>query len=138
MSLESAFVRSRAFEDEDGPARPRAAHRAPRHWLLALWLLFAADGAGIFFAILKLASRDVKARYRAPEPEPRRYASPETVIVSAEGEDVGEKAEDEASEPRTPLSDKMLYKPVLRDWAFYIGALVVTIITTVCTFAWGL
>ncbi len=103
-----------------------------------LWLLFAAAGAGMVFAILKLASRDVKARYRAPEPEPRRYASPETVIVSAEGEEVGEKAEDEASEPRTPLSDKMLYKPVLRDWAFYIGALVVTIITTVCTFAWGL
>ncbi|SFO79240.1 diguanylate cyclase (GGDEF) domain-containing protein [Variovorax sp. PDC80] len=42
MSLVSAFVRSRAFEDEDGPARPRAAHRRPcRHWLLALWLLLA-------------------------------------------------------------------------------------------------
>jgi hypothetical protein len=37
-----------------------------------------------------------------------------------------------------PLEDKVLYKPVASDWAFYIGALVVTCITTLCTFYWGI
>lgn len=100
-----------------------------------LWLLFVAAGIGILFAIITLAKRDVKERYRKPEQPVRRYA-PETVITAAEDETVntGEEGEDAV----VPLSDKTLYKPVLRDWAFYIGAVVVTAITTVCTFVWGL
>ena len=103
-----------------------------------LWFVFVAAGAGILVAILYLAKRDVTKRYRKPEPEVRRYApEPQTVITAVDGESV-EGGADEAEETLAPLSDKMLYKPITRDWAFYIGALVVTAITTVCTFVWGL
>lgn len=102
----------------------------------SLWLLFVAAGAGILIAILRIAKRDAAMRYRKPEPEVRRYApEPQTVITAVDGESVENENKDETL---APLSDKMLYKPVARDWAFYIGALVVTIITTVCTFVWGL
>lgn len=97
-----------------------------------LWFLFVAVGGGILFAIITLARRDVKKRYRKPEPPVRRYST-ETVITAADGETVNN---DE--DAVVPLSDKTLYKPVLRDWAFYIGAVAVTVITTVCTFVWGL
>ena len=102
----------------------------------SLWLLFVAAGAGILIAILRIAQRDAAMRSRMPTPEVRRYApQPQTVITAVDGESVGNENKDETL---APLSDKMLYKPVARDWAFYIGALAVTIITTVCTFVWGL
>ena len=41
-------------------------------------------------------------------------------------------------EEETPLAPTTLYKPSLGDWAFYIGALVMTALTTVATFVWGL
>ena len=37
-----------------------------------------------------------------------------------------------------PLEDKTLYKPTTLDSAFYIGAIVITVLTTVATFTWGL
>ncbi len=109
-----------------------------------LWFVFVVIGAGILIAILYLAKNDVKKRYRKAEPEEPRFirsASTETTITSVDGESVSDQcevAEDKVDENIVPLSDKTVYKPVVRDWAFYIGALVVTVITTVCTFAWGL
>lgn len=50
-------------------------------------------------------------------------------ILAVEGEEVdGEEKS---------LADKKLYKPVLRDWAFYIGALVITFLATIASFVWG-
>lgn len=36
------------------------------------------------------------------------------------------------------LAPTLLYKPTLADWTPYIGALVMTVLTTVATFIWGL
>jgi hypothetical protein len=93
------------------------------NFLLAafLWLLISGAGVLIFFVILKLAKKG-KGREDAYPSEIR--------ITEAEGESV--------SAEEAPLEDKMLYKPVFRDWAFYIGALVMTAVTTIFTFIWGL
>ena len=50
----------------------------------------------------------------------------------------GIRALDEGFDEGEPLAPTVLYKPSLGDWAFYIGALVMTVLTTVSTFIWGL
>ena len=86
-----------------------------------LWLAVIGIGVGIFILIVRLSSKNA-AKNRDKENGVK--------IVAAEGEQIAEET--------LPLEDTLLYKPVARDWAFYIGALVITIITTFCTFYWGL
>lgn len=86
---------------------------------LVLWLLFAAAGAGLVVAIVALSRRSRKKKSTPSEG---------IVITKVAGESV--------TEP--PLENRVLYRPVLADWAFYIGALVMTAICSVLTFVWGL
>ena len=88
-----------------------------------LWALVSGAGALIFFVILKLAKKGKSKGLDSAFSSGIR-------ITEAEGEPV--------TDDGTPLEDKMLYKPVLRDWAFYIGALAMTAVTTIFTFIWGL
>ena len=95
-----------------------------------LWLMVTAAGVGIVFAILCIARDDRRKKYGWGEKKPV------TDVFSEDEEDIA--VSDSGDEkPSEPLADKVLYKPVLRDWAFYIGALVMTALTTVLTFLWG-
>lgn len=87
-----------------------------------IWLAVLGIAVGIVYLILQIAKKERAKQLTDSEDG--------AVITAVDGE---------AIEPKKlPLEDKMLYKPVARDWAFYIGALVVTAITTFCTFYWGL
>ena len=79
----------------------------------AIYMVGVACGVFIFWLILSIAKKDNDKQRE--------------LLKSKEGEDAV-----------LPLEDKVLYKPVASDWAFYIGALVVTCITTLCTFYWGI
>lgn len=76
-----------------------------------LWLLATAVGIGIIYLIFRLTKK--------------KQSDGEARIVAVDGVET------------EPLAETMLYKPVLRDWAFYIGAVVVTFFTTCCTLWWG-
>lgn len=86
-----------------------------------LWMAVIGIGVGIFILIMRLSNKNAAKN---------RDNDNGVKIVEAEGESL----EGEA----LPLEDTLLYKPVARDWAFYIGARVITFITTFCTFFWGL
>lgn len=107
-----------------------------------LWALCVAAAAGLVFAIYRLTGGKWRSRAEknAAIYGTVGYNSTANQNQSGEGIVITE-AEDEKIQPEEnekPLEDKMLYKPVLRDWAFYIGALVMTAVTTVLTFVWGL
>lgn len=76
-----------------------------------LWLLVTAAGIGIIYLIFRLTKK--------------KQSDGEARITAVDGVET------------EPLAETMLYKPVLRDWAFYIGAVVVTFFTTCCTLWWG-
>lgn len=78
-----------------------------------LWLVTVGAGVGIVYLIFRLTSK-------------KKPADGEARITAVDGVEI------------EPLAETMLYKPVLRDWAFYIGALVVTAFTTCCTLWWGI
>lgn len=81
----------------------------------AIYMVVVACGVFIFWLILSIAKKDNDKKRELLQSE------------AGEGESAA-----------LPLEDKVLYKPVASDWAFYIGALVVTCITTLCTFYWGI
>ena len=56
----------------------------------------------------------------------------ERAKIKAEREKNGEMV----TEVSLPFEDKIVYRPVLRDWIFYIGGFVLMAITTFCTFLW--
>ncbi len=76
-----------------------------------LWLVATAAGVGIVYLIFRLTRK--------------KKTDGEAHITAVDGVEI------------EPLAETMLYKPVLRDWAFYIGAVVVTVFTTCCTLWWG-
>ncbi len=89
---------------------------------VGLWVLSVAAAVGVFYAILRICKKQ-NASAAAHDDG--------IVILSAEGEELDRPSE-------LPLENKMLYKPVLRDWAFYIGAAITMLLTTIFTFTWGL
>lgn len=91
--------------------------------VVVMWIVVVGVGVAIFMLILRLAKKN-KAQ--------------KTLVTSGNGITIIS-VDDEEIEPSEPvLADKKLYKPTLRDNAFYIGAIVVTAITTILTFWWGL
>lgn len=81
--------------------------------LFLVMILVVAAAVGIVFIARKIA-RGERAR---------RTSSDES--VGSSGAEV-------------PLADKILYRPVTADWTFYIGAIVITAMTTLATFLWGI
>ncbi len=92
--------------------------------VVVMWLVVVGIGLAIFLLILKLCKKE-----RAKK----------VTVLSKEGGITILAVDDEEIEESEPvLCDRQLYKPTLRDNAFYIGALVVTAITTLLTFWWGI
>ncbi len=92
-----------------------------------LWSL-ALNAFPLVFLLWVLAVAAVIAIvYRITTITKRENADDGAKIISVDGEPIEEQ-----------LEETILYKPTVRDWAFYIGALVVTALTTFCTFWWGL
>ncbi len=87
-----------------------------------IWLAALGLAVGIVYLIVHIAKKE-RAKLSAEHNDG-------IVITAVDGEAV--------EQPKLPLEDKMLYKPVARDWAFYIGAIVITVLTTFCTLYWGL
>lgn len=79
-----------------------------------LFVLTCAAGVFLYILIIKLSRRHAKGGVE------------------------GVRALDEEPEGGEYLAPTLLYKPSLGDWALYIGALVMTVLTTVATFIWGL
>lgn len=82
--------------------------------LFLVMILVAAAAVGIVFIARKIARGERNRRASASE----------------KADSLGDTAE--------PLADKVLYRPVAADWAFYIGAIVITAMTTLATFLWGI
>ncbi len=81
--------------------------------LVLLFLVVVAAAVGLYLLIIHLAKK--------------KKQSDGIEITAVDGEEIEQ-----------PLSDKTLYKPTTRDGAFYIGAIVMTVLTTIATFTWGL
>jgi hypothetical protein len=92
---------------------------------LMMYSAVVAAGAGLFFLILRIAKKNEAAKKAVP-------------LYKAEGISILAVDDEEVEDAPAPLADTLLYKPTFRDWAFYIGALVVTALTTLITFYWGL
>ena len=92
--------------------------------VVMMWAGVVAVGVGLFILILRLTKGKTATKTRVVS----RVGG--ITILAVEGEEI------EENEAR-PLEDTQLYKPTLRDSAFYIGSLVITIVTTIVTFYWG-
>lgn len=92
---------------------------------LMMYAAVVAAGVGLYILILRIAKKNENAKKAQP-----LYSGEGITILSVDDEEI--------TEAPVPLEDTMLYKPTLRDWAFYIGALAITALTTFVTFYWGL
>ena len=93
--------------------------------VMMMFFAIIVSGVAIFFLILYLTRHKKSVHIRAI-----RNVSDGSTIVAVEDESL-----DDNSTP--VLEDTLLYKPTPRDYAFYIGGLVITILTTICSFVWG-
>ena len=81
--------------------------------LVLLFLVVIAATVGLVALILRLAKKQKE--------------KDGIQITAVDGEEI-----------TLPLEDKKFYKPTRLDCAFYIGAIVMTVLTTIATFMWGL